>query len=88
MTSFDRLIKGGESGEPAIVPAKPEESQLVEMITPEKGKAEMPQDKPPLSAGEIELITRWIAQGAETTRRKTPRRATTWTIRRNTPGCR
>ena len=24
----------------------------------------MPQDKPPLSAGEIELITRWIAQGA------------------------
>ena len=24
----------------------------------------MPQDKPPLSAAEIELITRWIAQGA------------------------
>jgi len=65
MTSFDRMLKGGESEEPAIVPAKPGESQLVEMVTPQKGKAEMPQDKPPLSAGEIELITRWIAQGAK-----------------------
>jgi WD40 repeat protein len=65
MTSFERMLKGGESGEPAIVPAKPDESHLVEMITPENGKAEMPQDKPPLSAGEIELITRWIVQGAK-----------------------
>ena len=65
MTSFDRMLKGGESDEPAIVPAKPDESQLVEMITPHDGKAEMPQDKPPLAAGEIELITRWIAQGAK-----------------------
>jgi WD40 repeat protein/mono/diheme cytochrome c family protein len=65
MTSFDRLLKGGESDELAIVPAKPEESHLVEMITPQNGKAEMPQDKPPLSRGEIELITRWIAQGAK-----------------------
>jgi len=65
MTSFDRMLKGGESELPAVVPAKPGESQLVEMITPEKGKAEMPQDKPPLAAGEIELITRWIAEGAQ-----------------------
>ena len=51
MTAFDRMLKGGESGEPAIVPGKPGESHLVEQITPEGGKAEMPQDKPPLSAG-------------------------------------
>ena len=34
MTAFDRLLKGGESGEPAIVPGKPDESHLVELITP------------------------------------------------------
>ena len=65
MTSFDLMLKGGESGDRAIVPSKPGESHLVEMITPDKGKAEMPQDKPPLSSAEIDLITRWIAQGAQ-----------------------
>ena len=64
MTAFDRMLKGGESDEPAIVPGKPDESHLIELITPQNGKAEMPQDKPALSAAEIELITRWIAQGA------------------------
>ena len=73
MTAFDRLIKGGESADAAIVPGKPGESHLVEQITPGKdGKAEMPQNKPPLSAGEIELITRWISQGASD---DTPRNA-------------
>ena len=64
MTAFDRMLKGGESDQPAIVPGKPEESFLVDQITPQDGKAEMPQDKPPLSTAEIELIGRWIAQGA------------------------
>jgi WD40 repeat protein len=65
MTSFDSLKQGGESELPAIVPSQPLESNLVEMITPHDGKAEMPQNKPPLAAAEIELITRWIAQGAK-----------------------
>ena len=30
MTAFDRLLKGGDSGEPAIVPGQPEESYLVD----------------------------------------------------------
>ncbi len=64
MTAFDRMLKGGESGEAAVVPGKPDESFLIDKITPQDGKAEMPQDKPPLSAAEIDLITRWIAQGA------------------------
>ena len=64
MTSFDLMLKGGESGDRAIVPSQPGESHLLEMIKPENGKAEMPKDKPPLSSAEIELITRWIAQGA------------------------
>ncbi len=65
MTTFDRMREGGESDEPAIVPGKPDESYFIAQITPAKdGKAAMPQKKPPLSKAEIELITRWIAQGA------------------------
>ena len=64
MTTFDRLLAGGESEMPAVVPGKPDESHLIEQITPTDGQAEMPQNKPPLNTAEIDLITRWIAQGA------------------------
>ncbi len=64
MTQFERLVKGGESGSAAIVPGKPEESRLVEMITPEDGEAAMPQGKPPLDSQSIALIVRWIREGA------------------------
>jgi WD40 repeat protein/mono/diheme cytochrome c family protein len=64
MTAFDRMLAGGESKEAAIVPGKPEESFLIDQITPEDGKAEMPQGKPPLSKAELDLIRRWIAEGA------------------------
>ncbi len=65
MTSFDRLVKGGESGEPAIVPGKPEESALLDQITAgADGKALMPKDKPALAATDVELVKRWIAAGA------------------------
>jgi mono/diheme cytochrome c family protein len=65
MTDFAALLKGGESGSPAIVPGKPAESYLVEQITPVKGKADMPKDAPPLAAAEIALIAKWIEQGAK-----------------------
>jgi WD40 repeat protein/mono/diheme cytochrome c family protein len=64
MTDFDRLLKGGESETAAIVAGNPAESYLVDLITPQDGKAEMPQNKPALSPSEIALITRWIAEGA------------------------
>jgi len=65
MTSLAGLLRGGESGSPAIVPGKPEESQLLEFITAKNGKAEMPQGRPPLVASDIDLVRRWIAEGAE-----------------------
>lgn len=64
MTAFDALVKGGESETAAIVPGKPEESYLIDQITPTDGAAAMPKDKPPLSQVEIETITNWIRQGA------------------------
>ncbi len=64
MTAFDRLLAGGDSKEAAILPKAAAESHLIELITPQNGKAEMPQGKSPLTPPEIELITRWIAEGA------------------------
>jgi WD40 repeat protein len=64
MTSYEAIKKGGESEEPAFVPGKPEESPLVVQITPQDGQAAMPKDRPPLAASQIDLIKRWIAEGA------------------------
>jgi WD40 repeat protein/mono/diheme cytochrome c family protein len=65
MTDFAKLVKGGETGAAAIVPGKPAESSLIQLITPKDGKAEMPKGKAPLTAAEIEVISKWIAQGAK-----------------------
>jgi WD40 repeat protein/mono/diheme cytochrome c family protein len=64
MTTVERLLRGGESGEAAVVPGQPDESPLVHQITPQDGTASMPQGQPPLSEAEITLIRRWIAAGA------------------------
>jgi mono/diheme cytochrome c family protein len=64
MTDFERLLKGGDSDEAAVVPKEPLRSRLVQLITPKEGEAEMPQKAAPLPLKDIELITRWIAQGA------------------------
>ncbi len=69
MTDFQALLKGGESGTPAIVAKKPEKSYLLDEITPVDGKAEMPKKQAPLKDSEIATIRRWIEQGASTTRR-------------------
>ncbi len=54
------LLSGGDSG-PALVPAKPEESLLIEAINYES--FEMPPDAR-LSEAEIEVLTRWVKAGA------------------------
>ncbi len=64
MTSFDRLFVGGESKSTAIAPGKPDLSHLIDQITPDKGEAQMPKGKPPISDAERKTITDWITQGA------------------------
>ncbi|WP_337175700.1 DUF1549 domain-containing protein [Paludisphaera sp.] len=64
MTSFDRLLKGGEIEGEAVVPGKPEESPLLELITAHDGKAQMPRDASPLGEADVEIIRNWVAQGA------------------------
>jgi len=65
MTDFTRLLSGGEIEGAAVVAGKPEESAILDQITANKdGKAEMPKGKPPLSPSEVDLVRRWISQGA------------------------
>ena len=65
MTDRAHLLAGGSSEETAIVPGKPDESNLVTMISPDKdGVVLMPDEGDPLSAAEVDLVKRWIEQGA------------------------
>lgn len=55
-----RMEAGGDSGA-ALVPGKPDESLLIEMVE----KKEMPpKEEDPLDARQIELLRRWVASGA------------------------
>jgi cytochrome c553 len=63
----EEALKEGDLGERAIVPGKPEESDLVRRIFAEDEDEQMP---PPeahkvLSAAQKETLKQWIAQGAE-----------------------
>lgn len=65
MTDFDSLLTGGESDEAAIVPGKPDESYLIKQITSIDGKAAMPAEPfKALSQIEVDLVRRWISEGA------------------------
>lgn len=64
MTDYVKLLAGGDSEGKAIVPKSVTESALIRQITPKDGKAEMPKGSKPLHEVEIELISKWIAEGA------------------------
>ncbi len=64
MTDFARLLSGGELHGAAIVAGKPEESAILDQIVVKNGKAEMPKGLPPLSNAEVDLVRRWIGEGA------------------------
>lgn len=60
-------LEGGDSGEPAIVPGRPEESAVVARIHATDPDVIMPppREKKPLSAKQKELLEAWIAAGAD-----------------------
>jgi WD40 repeat protein len=66
MTGFGDLFKPGESQELGVVPGKPEKSNIVKMVTAHGGKPPaMPKGKDPLLPRDVDLIKKWIAQGAK-----------------------
>ncbi|MEZ6126340.1 MAG: DUF1553 domain-containing protein [Planctomycetaceae bacterium] len=47
-----------------VQPGQPDESHLLDVITPRDGRAQMPKDADALTADEQQNIRRWIADGA------------------------
>ncbi len=60
----DRLLLGGESGEPAIVPARPDDSQLLQLVAAGPDDYRMPPKGDGLSEQEVDTIRKWIEDGA------------------------
>ncbi len=58
-------MKGGESGKPAIVPGKPDSSDLVRRILSDDAEIMMPPSGKRLSNEQITAIKRWIEAGAD-----------------------
>ena len=59
------LLRGGDSGEPAIVPGDSKASHLIQLVSgSEAGKLMPPDETSPLSPTEIALLKQWIDQGA------------------------
>ena len=66
LTTYEGLLKGGESEEPGIVAGHPEKSTLVSQIVPlGDDPPAMPKKGDPLSAEQVALVKRWIAEGAK-----------------------
>lgn len=54
-----------ESGKPSIVRGNAQSSELYRRLVHENPELRMPQKAPPLSSREIDIIKRWIDQGAK-----------------------
>lgn len=55
-------LLAGADGNPVVVPHKPDESRLIDVVSGEK--PEMPKNGKPLSSQEIQALRDWIATGA------------------------
>jgi WD40 repeat protein len=66
MTGHADLFKEGDRELPGVVPGQPDKSFLLQQITTSSGKhAAMPKGKDPLPDKDVELVRRWIAEGAK-----------------------
>ena len=64
MRTREGLLKGGESGEAALVPGDPDKSRMFEAVL-RRGKLKMPpKERNKLETEEIEVLRQWIAGGA------------------------
>lgn len=60
----EHLLAGGESGQPAIVPGKPEDSYLLELISADVDDYRMPPKGDGLTSSQVATVREWIQQGA------------------------
>ncbi len=67
MTSYEKIVKGGESEIPGIVPGIPDSSEIYKRIILPEGHADRmpPEGKAPLTENETLLLHAWIKSGAK-----------------------
>jgi mono/diheme cytochrome c family protein len=65
VSNYTLATKAGESEQPSITPGKPEESELFNLISSTEADTRMPKEADALSAEQIALVKRWIAEGAK-----------------------
>lgn len=66
MRTREGLLKGGESGDPSIVPGKPNDSPLMTAVRRTDDDLAMPpKENDKLSGEQIEILRQWIADGAQ-----------------------
>ncbi len=57
-------LKGGDGWGPSLVAGQASDSPLIELVTSDDSDSRMPPDGDPLSAAEIQTLTKWIDEGA------------------------
>ena len=65
LSTKQHAFSAADSGEPVIVSGKADASLLIKRISGSELGDQMPADAQPLSADEIELLRKWINQGAK-----------------------
>lgn len=61
----EAALQMGESGHPAIVPGDPGASELIFRINHSDPEIRMPLEGDPLTEEEIDILTRWVRDGAD-----------------------
>ena len=60
----ESLLRGGESGEAAIVPGKPDDSYLLQLVSADPDEYRMPPQGDGLSESQVQTLRKWISRGA------------------------
>src|SRR5438445_582293 len=60
----DEALGKGKSGRPTVVPGRPNASELITRVVSSDPDIRMPQHGPPLPPKQIDLLRRWIKEGA------------------------
>ena len=62
---YAELLKAGDSGATPVEPQQTSDSELLRRIACSDESERMPAESDPLAAGQIALVQRWIAEGAQ-----------------------
>ena len=60
----ENLLRGGDHGRATIVPGKPDKSFLLDLVEGRDPDLRMPPDGDRLTKGQIDILRRWIREGA------------------------